>query len=91
MYRKIICLFVLSLLVACGQQPKTQTQELTEGAVQEIPVTEIVLTGPLTDRDAEISGMAWYGNILILLPQYPDFDGGDHFYALPNSATITSS
>lgn len=40
---------------------------------EEIPVTEIPLTGPIANRNAEISGLAWYGDTLILLPQYPNF------------------
>lgn len=35
------------------------------------PVTVIPLSGPLAARSAELSGMAWYGESLILLPQYP--------------------
>lgn len=49
---------------------------------QEFPITEIALAGPLKSRNAEISGLAWYGDMLILLPQYPRFDGGGHVYAL---------
>jgi hypothetical protein len=33
----------------------------------------IPLAGALADRNAEISGLAWMGNNLILLPQYPTF------------------
>lgn len=32
---------------------------------------EVALAGPLASRDAEISGMAWHGDTLVLLPQYP--------------------
>lgn len=35
------------------------------------PVTEIPLSGPLAAPYAELSGLAWYGDSLILLPQYP--------------------
>lgn len=35
-------------------------------------VIEIPLSGPLATADAEISGMAWLGNRLIFLPQYPE-------------------
>jgi hypothetical protein len=34
-------------------------------------VIEISLAGPLAGRQAEISGMTWYHDTLILLPQYP--------------------
>jgi len=45
---------------------------------REVPVTRIPLTGPISESDAEISGMAWYHDFLILLPQYPNrFQGGD--------------
>jgi len=55
----------------------------------EIPVTEIPLAGPIANRNAEISGLAWYGDTLILLPQYPIFNGSGpadgYVYALPRA------
>ncbi len=59
--------------------------ETEPAAVPEYPVTAIPLNGPVSQRNAEVSGMAWYGDWLILMPQYPDFanSGGDGFlYAL---------
>jgi hypothetical protein len=42
------------------------------------PVTQIPLSGPIALPEAELSGMAWYGDLLILLPQYPyRFPAGD--------------
>lgn len=35
------------------------------------PVTNIPLRGPMASARAELSGVAWYGDTLILLPQYP--------------------
>jgi len=35
------------------------------------PITDIPLNGPLAAPQAELSGLAWYGDTLILLPQYP--------------------
>ncbi len=46
-----------------------------------IPVQMIELGAPLNSPDAEISGMAWFGDSLILLPQYPSFYG-DTIFAL---------
>ena len=40
---------------------------------EETAVQNIALAGELADRHAEISGMAWYGDYLILMPQYPNF------------------
>jgi hypothetical protein len=54
----------------------------------EYPITEILLSGPIAEQAAEVSGMAWYGDTLILLPQYPSFSGeeGDGaVYALPKA------
>ncbi len=46
-----------------AQKPKAQP----ERAVQ-----PLLLAGPITDPDAEISGAAWCGDRLLLLPQYPE-------------------
>lgn len=42
-------------------------------------VTNIDISGPLADRNAEVSGLDWYGDWLILLPQYPERLGGNIF------------
>lgn len=57
-------------------EPAEASVYATEIAVQEIP-----LAGPIAERDAEISGMTWYGENLILMPQYPNFfvESGDGF------------
>ncbi|HSR31602.1 MAG TPA: hypothetical protein VLY63_13635 [Anaerolineae bacterium] len=72
--------------------PITSTPEPTAGASgpAEYPVTEIPLTGPVAASRAEVSGMAWYGDYVILLPQYPDFDGeGDGaVYALSKAELL---
>jgi hypothetical protein len=50
-------------------------------APNEHPVISIPLAPPLNDRSAELSGMAWHGDDLIPLPQFPSrFD--NHLYAL---------
>jgi hypothetical protein len=52
----------------------------------EVPLTEIAISGPLADPSAEASGLAWYGENLIILPQYPNtfHDKGDGaLYYLP--------
>ncbi len=58
----------------------TVTLTATSGSPSpiEYPVINIPLAGAASDRNAEISGMAWYSNTLILLPQYPSrFGSGD--------------
>jgi hypothetical protein len=44
-------------------------------SLQEQPVTIIPLQGPVSRSEAEISGLAWYRDQLILLPQYPKRGG----------------
>ncbi len=43
------------------------------------------LPAPLDRKKAELSGLAWHGDTLILLPQYPHKED-DHLYALPRTA-----
>ena len=53
-----------SLMRAANQQPGSSNPP-------ELMVTEIALDGPISNSQAELSGLAWYGDTLILLPQYP--------------------
>jgi hypothetical protein len=58
--------------------PATLTPEPTPAIPLEQIVQTLPLAGPITDPDAELSGLAWYGDTLILLPQYPHkFGEGD--------------
>ncbi|MEA3309894.1 MAG: hypothetical protein U9Q70_10340 [Chloroflexota bacterium] len=60
-------LLLLSLsLLAC-----TSTSAPAAISNTETPVSVIPLSGPASRSNAEISGLAWYGEHLILLPQYP--------------------
>jgi hypothetical protein len=67
-----------ALLAACTPNPlaaATPTLPAPAGAAPETPVeTEarsIPLAGAVASPQAELSGLAWYGDYLILLPQYP--------------------
>ena len=63
----------------------TQESSATPGPVAEtplpspVPVSMIPLTDPLNTPTAELSGLAWHGEQLILLPQYPSRFGGSVF------------
>lgn len=56
----------------------------------EVAVVPIPLAGPAAQRNAELSGLEWYGDTLILLPQYPAFlqDGSSALYALPRAEIV---
>ena len=43
-------------------------------SAQEKIVTEIILEGSAKDKSLEMSGLTWYKDQLILLPQYIDYD-----------------
>ncbi|MGD8794675.1 MAG: hypothetical protein PVF47_19150, partial [Anaerolineae bacterium] len=57
----------------------------------EVAVRPIPLAGPAAQAEAEFSGMAWYGEHLVLLPQYPGrFEGGDDgaLFTLPRAEIV---
>ncbi|MCZ7666234.1 MAG: hypothetical protein M5U34_02815 [Chloroflexi bacterium] len=54
----------------------------------ETPITEIALAGALAEAKAELSGMAWYGDTLIFLPQYPFLVEKAAFFTLCPSPTF---
>lgn len=84
--RIVFLIMLLLILVVLGgyflgnQVPKSQTATASEQ-----PLELIQLAGPAADKSAEVSGLAWHGENLILLPQYPErFGAGDGaLFALP--------
>jgi hypothetical protein len=92
---RVICPIITTVFlglsgVACvAPEPvSTPSSELT---LSEQSVTLLPLVGPITSPEAEISGMAWYGNNLVLLPQYPErFSVGEipQIFVLPGSAIV---
>ncbi len=47
----------------------------------EQPIIPIKISGPLAKRNSEISGLSWYQDYLVLLPQYPE-RLGNHLFVL---------
>jgi hypothetical protein len=52
--------------------PSPVIENITPDTPGEAPVLPIPLAGPISQPDAELSGMAWHAGDLILLPQYPE-------------------
>ena len=50
---------------------------------KEVLPIEILLTGEATERSLEMSGLAWYNDYLILMPQYVN-KSKPKFYYLKN-------
>lgn len=70
-------IFLLILLIVLAGWYYSQNLPVA-ASVTEQPVTILELTGPITSPDAELSGLGWHGETLILLPQYPErFGEGD--------------
>jgi hypothetical protein len=73
-----------------GITPTIEPSPAAAGAI-ETPISEIPLSGPVAQPRAEVSGLAWYGDTLILLPQYPDFaavEGDGAVYALSRAELL---
>ena len=86
----LICTIGLVLLSGC--QAGQTTEVVTLATVAEHPVTQIDLAGPVASSQAEVSGMAWCGDQLILLPQYPDqfqLDGVGRVFSI-DEATLSA-
>ena len=67
-------LFLAALILISGCNTQTsKTTEDKENAriIEEFPLVEIPLPDFLAGRDTELSGLTWYHDQLILLPQYP--------------------
>jgi len=84
-FYKLFLLFgLIFVFVACQQAAPVVPDDVA--LLDEQPVVEIELEGPIAKARAEISGMAWCGDHLILLPQYPEMfneDGSDHVFTIP--------
>ena len=58
--------------------PSSSSASSSVAIPDERAVTYIPLASPASNANAEFSGLAWYGDYLILLPQYPNrFGAGD--------------
>jgi hypothetical protein len=88
----ILLLLVALVFLGCYAGGFTSPKSTLQPTVLEQSVIPIPLTEPLADRNAEVSGLAWYGEYLILLPQYPnfssDYKGDGVLYALPKTDIV---
>lgn len=70
-------IFLLILLIVLSGWYYSQNLPVAASATEQ-PVTILELTGPIISPDAELSGLGWHGETLMLLPQYPErFGEGD--------------
>ncbi len=79
-FNALLFLTIFGLFViACNKNilPRTSKKIIKEYSVLNIP-----LYGEASEKRAEISGLAWHNNNLVLLPQYPHRFAGKHFGSL---------
>jgi len=74
MSQKKYVFIILILVVLTSACSSDNVRNYSENLIllNEAEVTEIPLSGEVAERKSEISGLSWYGDELILLPQYPD-------------------
>jgi hypothetical protein len=68
--KTIVVLGVFVIIGLMGCYVSAPQQEETGSSEQS--VVDILLSGSITKKKAELSGLAWLGDTLILLPQYPE-------------------
>ncbi len=56
------------------QAPPSHVTPALRVTAPEQAVTLLPLSGPLQSANAELSGLAWYGEHLVMLPQYPGWE-----------------
>ena len=73
--------------VAASPVPLTAT---TQSQPKEQAVTIIPLGGDLLDKKAEVSGLAWYKDFLIVMPQYPSWKSSSdgRLFAIPKADIV---
>jgi len=65
----LVMLVALSAGMTLAQDDPVATPEATETAAPETDIVFIELAGPAAASEAEISGLAWYGDYLVLLTE----------------------
>lgn len=65
-------LLMISLFSCCNLNLVKQKNTDQFNAIEEVTIVEIPLEGTISERSSELSGLCWYGDYLILLPQYPN-------------------
>lgn len=83
--KKIIAVVIFLFLLSCTEQIDFQIDDRNQyKTISEFEFHEIKLEGEISHRESEISGLAWYKDYLILLPQFPYLFGdgltGSLFY-----------
>lgn len=75
----IYFLLIIILFWSCSSSNfKRSYENLPE--LDEVEIVDIPLLGEISKRKSEISGLCWYKDFLLILPQYPQRFNGKIFY-----------
>lgn len=78
------------IFVGCQSSPSSESAADDDAEqVREVAPQSLPLAAPLDQPDIEISGLTWYGDTLVVLPQYPSRAAGNdgrRLYGLSRSA-----
>jgi len=86
-FKIALSFFIVSSCSTLDNNQKYKEQNIL---LEETEVIQIKLSGESAEKRAELSGLCWYGDRLILLPQYPNIfnsDFGKIFYIDRNEIT----
>lgn len=103
-FYKIICkkeelififLAVLGIsFLSCSSKGINELNKAQENykILEEVELINIPIKGELAERSSEISGMCWYGDKLIILPQYPSSFSDDYgkIFFIQKSSILSS-
>lgn len=67
-----IFIYFVILLCSCSVKPKKAELNKNLNFIDEVKLTYIELKGDIANKKAEISGLAWKEDNLVLLPQFPN-------------------
>jgi hypothetical protein len=92
---RVRALLLPLVLAGCASKPAQQVPladvpPALQGTAPEQAVTLLPLGGPLQSENAELSGLAWYGEHLVMLPQYPGWqrDGAPCLYTVSKAEVL---
>jgi hypothetical protein len=89
----VVCGLVLAA-AGCSSPPEDRPAPAAreDTLAAEVGIVRIPLGGGLADPAAELSGLAWFGDDLVLLPQYPDRfadgEGAGSLFAIPRERLL---
>ena len=74
---KQICNLMILFSLLLNSCDESVEKKYDDNIIQEYDIIKIDLSGELSDRSSEISGLCWFGDNLIILPQYPQRFGNE--------------